>query len=161
MAISIDASNAVIALLSGESGLALSLETLATDRTTTPVAACAIRNANLSVELAERAPTQYPCIHVYCERVTNNLKEKFAVLSGTAQVTVEVRVSANSIEDLTAQLCLYTEAVLDVLRTHRGELSAGLHYGGSYDVVYQPIRKGGDNLLQVAKISLPLFLHLA
>jgi hypothetical protein len=153
--------NSLLAILSAETGLPSSLSRLAADYAVSPVSACSIRGLNLSVDLSERAPSQYPALFVYCERMTNSLREKFSTFSGTAQMVIEVRVSASSPAELDIRSSLYTEAVLDVLNLHRGEWATGVHYGGGYDVAFQPVRRGGDNYLQISRISVPVQLHIS
>src|SRR5687767_536822 len=59
-----------------------------------------ILRQHVSAEIAERAGNiRYPVAHVYCEKVVNQLREKFRTFSGTAQLIVEIRVSHDHIEE--------------------------------------------------------------
>jgi hypothetical protein len=113
----------------------------------------AIQNA--ASDLAERTlQGKYPAVLVYCDRLTNTLKEKFRVFSGTARLCVEVRCSQDRLEDLDQQLQLYTGAVCRILEDGRGDWKQGLYYAGGYEVTYGPVRTGGNHFLQTAKVVL-------
>lgn len=112
---------------------------------------------NVAAELMEKtAGAQYPRLHLYTEKVTNSLREKFRAFSGTVRLAAEVRVSQDRIEDLERKLLLYVDAVTDVLDSHRGCWSAGVIYTGGYEVSLQPMKHGGRNFLQTAKIVFEL-----
>ena len=109
---------------------------------------------NAAPEIVERSNVNhYPTVHLYCNKVINSLREKFRTFSGEAQLTAELRVSQdrlNGIEDL---LQLYVDAVARVLDQSRGDWGDGVFYGGGYEVLYTPVKHGGKNFLQTAKIS--------
>jgi hypothetical protein len=108
-------------------------------------------------ELAERSPgVKYPVAYVYVEKLTNSLTEKFRRYSGKAAMAVEIRVSQDRMEDLERRLQLYVEAVTGVLELSRGDLGSGLFYGGEYVVEFAPVRHGGRNYLQSAKVLFDL-----
>src|SRR5690349_9775690 len=49
---------------------------------------------NVSLELIERSTDAgFPALQVYCDRVINDLREKFRTFSGRAEMAVEVRAS--------------------------------------------------------------------
>jgi hypothetical protein len=109
---------------------------------------------NVSPDLAERSlPTAYPVLTIWCERLNNLLIEKFRVFSGKAHLAIEVRVSQDRLEGLEKRLQLYTEAVLRVLDQNRGDWGEGLFYTGGYDAAFGPVKHGGKNFLQTAKIT--------
>lgn len=109
---------------------------------------------NISPEIAERSSiSKYPSIHVFCERVTNTLREKFRMFSGEAGMVVEVRVSSDRVEHTERDLQLYTEAVTLVLEQARGDWGGGAFYTGGYEISYGPVKHGGRNFLQSARIS--------
>lgn len=109
---------------------------------------------NVSFELAEKsAGVRYPAVYVYCEGVANLQKEKFRVFSGKVHMAVEVRVSSDRLEDVSQELQAYAGAVTDVLDAHRGEWARGMYYAGGYKVEFGPIKRGGKNFLQVAKVQ--------
>jgi hypothetical protein len=127
----------------------------------------AIANANIIVqnvppEIAEKSlVTKYPAVHLYCEKVVNQLREKFRTFSGQAHMMVEVRVSSDRLDDLETQMQLYVEAVTQVLDANRGDWGGGVFYGGGYEVNYGTVKHGGRYLLQTAKISLVVEVSLA
>ena len=109
---------------------------------------------NVAADIAEISlVTKYPAVHVYCEKATNQLKEKFRTFSGQAQMVVETRVSQDQLQNLETQMQLYVEAVTSVLDANRGDWGGGMFYGGGYEVSYGQVKHGGRNLLQIAKIS--------
>jgi len=48
---------------------------------------------------------------------------------------------------------LYADAVMQTLNSGRGDWGDGMFYGGAYDVSFGPIKKGGRNFIQVAKVT--------
>jgi hypothetical protein len=109
---------------------------------------------NTPVELAERSTNvQYPAMHLYCEKLANQLTEKFRAFSGKARMVVEVRVSQDRLEELQRNLEAYVEAVGEVLDRNRGDWGEGLFYAGGYEATFGPVKHGGKNFLQVAKVA--------
>ena len=54
---------------------------------------------NVSVDISEKTGhAQYPALLVYCDKVSNTLKEKFRTFSGKAHVVVEVRHSQDTLD---------------------------------------------------------------
>ena len=54
---------------------------------------------NASVEISEKTGyVQYPALLVYCDKVSNTLKEKFRQFSGKAHMVVEVRHSQDELD---------------------------------------------------------------
>jgi hypothetical protein len=110
-------------------------------------------------ELNERPErVRYPVIYVYCDRLDNQLREKFRRFSGTARMVVEIRVGADRLEKLQSLVHLYTESVLDTLERRRGDWGGGLYFGGGYEVTFGPVKHGGPNFLQTAKVVCELIL---
>lgn len=110
---------------------------------------------NAAPELAERSTVhKYPVLLVYCSKLTNLLREKFRRFSGEAQMTVEVRVSQDRLDELEARLQMYVDAVLYVLDHSRGDWGDGVFYAGAYEVTYGAVKHGGRNFIQIAKIAL-------
>ena len=109
---------------------------------------------NVSPEIAEKSTgAVYPTFHVYCDKVNNVLREKFRKFSGTARMTVEVRASQDRLEMLEQRLGVYVDAVTAVLDANRGDWGLGMFYTGGYDIAIAPVRQGGRNFLQIAKVS--------
>ena len=75
-----------------------------------------ILERNVAAELAEKTSgVRYPVVYVYCEKVVNDLREKFRTFSGTADLCVDIRVSHEHMDELQPSLQAYVEAVTDVL----------------------------------------------
>jgi len=48
---------------------------------------------NVAAELSEKSQVvKYPVVHVYADRIRNDLKEKFRTFSGTVRTVAEVQV---------------------------------------------------------------------
>jgi hypothetical protein len=122
-----------------------------------PIAALQIVSLHVAADLLEKsAGAQYPRVHLYCEKITNHLKEKFRNFSGTIRLVAEVRVSQDRAENVESSLMLYVDAVTDVLDSHRGDWGDGYFFTGGYEVTFSPMKHGGKNFLQTAKISFDL-----
>jgi hypothetical protein len=66
---------------------------------------------------------------------------------------MEVRSSQDRLEGLERQVQLYVDAVTKVLDGNRGDWGDGFFYGGGYEVVFGPVKRGGKSYLQTARIS--------
>jgi hypothetical protein len=109
---------------------------------------------NSASDLAEKSQSvRYPAIYIYCDRLTNALREKFATFSGTAQLAVEVRCSNDRINGIEHTLERYADAVCDVMDQARGSWQDGAYYAGGYEIVYGTLKHGGKNYIQTAKIT--------
>ena len=109
---------------------------------------------NIPADLAEKSTGgTYPSVHVYCEKLSNTLREKFRRVSGRARMVSEVRVSQDRLEGIERRLQLYADAVMRVLDSSRGSWGGGLFYAGGYEAEFSGVRRGGRNFLQIAKIS--------
>ena len=115
----------------------------------------------ITADLAEKAATvRYPVVHVYCDRVTNKLTEKFRTFSGTASVVAEVRVTHDHVCDLQRELAFFVDVVTEVLHRSRGDWGSGVCYTGGYEVAIQPVKRGGRSYLQAALISLDVQISI-
>ncbi len=113
-----------------------------------------ILGSNVSYELLEKTVgAKYPSVHIYCDKVSNTLREKFRSFSGTVQLTAEVRVSQDRLEGIEDTLKQYTDALTSVLDHNRGDWAPGVQFTGGYEIAYQPVKHGGKNFLQTAKIG--------
>jgi len=113
-------------------------------------------------ELTEKASNvKYPVIHVYCDRIVNSLKEKFRSFSGTADLNIEIRVSHDHLTELDSQLQYYLQGITDVLDRKRGKWENGMFYTGGYEIVFSPIKRGGRNYLQSARVRLEVHINLS
>ena len=146
----------VVSLLVAPQGLNACVSTLAAAQNF--VAAALGQNQivaqNISIELAERSTNvKYPSICVYCDKIINQLREKFRNFSGTAAMTIEVRVSQDRLAGIEAQLQLYVDAVTQLLDQNRVDWGEGMYYSGGYEAALGPVKHGGQNLIQVGKVT--------
>jgi hypothetical protein len=109
---------------------------------------------NVSTDINEKAgPTHYPAVLVYCDKLSNTLKEKFRQFSGRAHVVIEVRHSQDQLDGIEAGLQVYVDAVCALLDDSRGDWGGGSQYTGGYEVNYEAVARGGKNFLQRAKVG--------
>lgn len=142
--------------LRADTGLRFAVADLAsrTSATVPLVETSNITAINVSVDAIEHTGwTSYPRVHVYCEQVRNQQLEKGRAFSGTIGLVAEVRVSHDRLESVNDQMLLYADAVTDVLDGICGDWGEGLVYGGGYEIQFSPVRKGGKNFVQSAKVS--------
>jgi hypothetical protein len=57
------------------------------------------------------------------------------------------------LEGLQDGLETYTDAVRQVLETSRGDWGDGMFYSGEYQASFGPVKHGGKNFIQTAKIT--------
>jgi hypothetical protein len=113
-----------------------------------------MRAQNAGAELVERAgAVRYPMVTVYCEKVVNDLKEKFRSFSGRAELAIEVRHSQDRLEGLEAAIEQETDALTKALSASRGDWGDGMYYAGGYQVSFGRVSRGGKNFTQVAKVT--------
>jgi hypothetical protein len=146
----------VLSLLTADPGLNGNLDTLAQiqDTPLPPLALSQISTSNIAFDVQERSGgVTYPALYIYCDKLSNSLTEKFRTFSGTAGVVVEVRLSQDQVDGLAATLESYVDAVTQVLDQNRGDWGQGLFYAGGYDVAFGPVKHGGRNFIQIAKIT--------
>lgn len=140
----------VIQLVTGTSGVNSYLAGSAQSA----LSAAQVRAQNVAPDIAEQSNTlQYPAINVYCEKIVNNLTEKFRTFSGSVQTTVELRHSQDRLDGLQDGLENYADAIMQVLNANRGDWGNGMFYCGEYQVAFGAVKHGGKNFLQVAKIT--------
>jgi hypothetical protein len=119
-----------------------------------PITATQIIAQNVAPDVAEQSVvSKYPLIYVYCNKMVNELKEKFRRFSGDAQMVAEVRVSQDRLDDIETNLQVYLDAVTLVLDNNRGDWGDGVVYGGGYEVTFGGVKHGGRNFIQIAKVS--------
>lgn len=118
------------------------------------VDASQVRGQNVAAEMAERAlGLKYPAVNVYCEKIVNDLREKFRAFSGRVQMTIELRRSQDRLEGIQNRLELYVDATMQMLNGSRGDWGDGMYFGGGYEVAFGPVKQGGKNFIQVAKVT--------
>jgi hypothetical protein len=109
---------------------------------------------NVAAELAERSiESTYPLVAVYCDKIRNELKEKFRVFSGPARLVVEVRLTHDRLEGLEDVTEAYTDAVMQVLNQSRGDWGEGMYYAGGYEVDFGAVKRGGRGFLRTATVK--------
>jgi hypothetical protein len=146
----------VLGLLSAPPGLNSNLATLAEAENLSfpPVAAAQLLAQNVPAELAERSTdVKYPAVNIYCEKIVNQLVEKFRTFSGKAVMTIEVRVSQDRLDGLETQVQTYVDAVTQVLDQNRGDWGEGMFYTGGYEAAIGAVKHGGRNFIQIAKVT--------
>jgi hypothetical protein len=113
-----------------------------------------VRAQNVAAEMAERSgAVKYPSVNVYCEGLANDLREKFRSFSGKAEMAIEVRHSQDRLEGLEQKLEFYVDGAMQLLNESRGDWGDGMFYGGKYQVSFSPVKQGGKNFMQIAKIT--------
>lgn len=150
------AAGKVITILTEPAGLNARLAAFSAEEGGGPVhiSAAQVMAQNVALEVAERSgEMQYPAVHVYCERLVNEMREKFRRFSGRAQMAIDVRLSQDRLEGIGRKLEGYVEAVTQVLDRNRGDWSAGMFYTGGYEVAFGPVKRGGKNFVQGAKVT--------
>lgn len=148
--------NTVVQMLAGPTGLPQAVSAIAEQERLelAQIGAEHVAAQQVAFEVAEKsAGVRYPAVYVYCLGVANLLKEKFRTFSGKVYMAVEVRVTSDRLEEVSQQLQAYTNAVTDVLDAHRGEWAPGMYYAGAYKVDFGPVKHGGKNFLQAAKVQ--------
>jgi len=146
----------VIQMITGTSGVNAGLAALTLGSTAAPSAfdMAQVRSQNVAADVAERSTVvQYPVVNVYCEKIVNSLAEKFRTFSGNLEMAIEVRHSQDRLDGLQDTLEIYTDALTQVLNGARGDWGAGMFYGGAYEASFGPVKKGGKNFIQVAKVT--------
>jgi hypothetical protein len=117
------------------------------------VDAAQVRAQNAPAETAERSGVKYPCVNVYCQGIKNQLREKFRTFSGQAQMAIELRCSQDRLDGLQDQLSLYVDSTMAMLDAGRGDWGDGMFFGGEYEVSFGPVKQGGKNFIQMAKVT--------
>ena len=117
---------------------------------------------NASPDLSEHSSvSKYPVLYVYCSKLQNLLREKFCTFSGEAQMTIEVRVSQDRLDELETRAQMYVDAVIQVLNQNRGDWGDGVFYGGTYEVAFGAAKHGGRNFIQIAKITFAIEISVS
>lgn len=150
------------ARMRSESGIGLYLEAAgaAASVSVGPMLPEQVVEGQMNVEIAEKMPVRYPQVYVYCERLTNSLKEKFRTFSGSARMVVETRVSHDRAEAVEGHLQTLVDSVTAVLGAARGEWREGMYYAGGYEVTYAAVKAGGRQYVKAAKISFDVEISL-
>ena len=146
-------------MLGGQTGISAGISAVAAKLSISAagIPAPRIVAINIASEVVEKsAGTQYPSIHVYCERLANQLREKFRTFSGTARMAMDIRVTHDRLDGIANLIQLYADAATEVLDTHRGDWGQGMFFPGSYELTYGTVKHGGKNFIQTAKLTFDL-----
>jgi hypothetical protein len=146
----------VVNRITGPAGLNVGLAALMQNGADTAqlVDAAQVRAQNVAADMAERSGTvKYPSVNVYCEGLVNDLREKFRSFSGRAQIAIEMRHSQDRLDGLEQRLELYVDGAMWMLNESRGDWGEGMFFGGKYQVSFSPVKQGGKNFMQTAKIT--------
>lgn len=149
----------VAGLLRGEGGLQSNIDAIAAADSGPGIKLGAgdVVAQNLPVDIAERnTNVSYPSVYVYCQKAVNHLREKFRTFSGQVNIAIEVRVSADRVEALDAQMNVLVDAVTSTLDQNRGEVGAGIFFGGEYEIGFSAIKHGGRNFIQMGTVTFAL-----
>ncbi len=115
----------------------------------------AVRVENVPADLAdENRSTVYPAVYVYAARMDNVLRSKFAGFSGPIRLVADVRCTGERYEGLEEELTSYVEAVTTAVAGSAGPWAEGLVYSGAYTVKFEPVKLGGRNFIQSARVEL-------
>lgn len=154
------ASRLLADILSGETGLGTVSTTNWPQSGDPGMGLGPLKRGNVAADLAERGPIRYPAIYLYCDRLSNTLREKFRTFAGTARLNIEIRASQEKLEGIEERLQDLSESVLAVLHTHRGDWGGGVYYSGLYELSLSPVKAGGKGFLQTAKIQFEVSLSI-
>jgi len=149
--------------LAASTGLPANVAQLATSESVTvpPFSVNQVIGQNVAPEIAERSTgAKYPLVHVYCIKLSNLLTEKFRTFSGQALMAAEVRVSQDRLEGLESVVQLYADAVTQVLDQSRGDWGGGVFFCGGYEIDYGPVKSGGQNFIEIAKVTFVLEISI-
>jgi hypothetical protein len=127
-----------------------------------PLDPAQIRTGNIASEIADHSNTvRYPTANVYCEKIVNTQVEKFRTFSGFILMTIDLRYSSDRVDHVQSTLEIYTDAVMGVLDVCSGDWGSGLFYGGGFTVVFGPVKQGGKNFIQTAKITFEIGVSIS
>ena len=146
-----------------EAGLSENLGAVAELQSLTlaPIEANQIFTQSVAQKLVERAvDMKFPALLLYCEKITNDLKEKFRTFSGKAHMAIEVRISQDRIEGVSDLLQIYVDTLTRILDQNRGDWGNGMFYTGGYQAVFGQMEHGGRNFIQTGKITFEVLVSI-
>jgi hypothetical protein len=150
------ATSKVLQLMNAPGGLNTNVAVLAQAENVSlsPVPAARFFTDNVASDVAEKsADVKYTAVYVYCNKIVNDLREKFRSFSGRLQMEIDVRVSQDRLEGIDGTSQLYTDAVTQILNQNRGDWGQGLFYAGGYEICFAPVKHGGRNFIKSATVS--------
>jgi hypothetical protein len=150
MQIGSEARSKLVGYLTAPAGLSASMAELVEAGGPTPQ----VFAQNAAADLVDKTNSvQYPLLTAYCEKISNDLKEKFRSFSGAVQLAIEVRHSQDRLDGIEDSLEQYVDAVAQTLTASRGDWGDGMFFAGAYQVTFGAVKKGGRNFTQAAKIT--------
>ena len=102
--------------------------------------------------LEKHTSCKVPVCAVYCRKVVNNLREKFSLTSGSAEIVAEGTVSSETLEGVAELNSALILSIAQTLGETRGEWAVGGYFGGAWEVQIEPIKSGGLQYLQTSKV---------
>lgn len=119
-----------------------------------PITGRSMALLNAANDLMDQArDARYPQLLLFAEQMDNQQREKFAYFAGVLRLAAEVRLSSDSLDKMEENLHRYVEAVINVVHSADPRWSDDTTYTGRYSVNYSPVRAGGHNFIQSARIS--------
>ena len=149
----------VVGILAAGSGIAAALEALNVQQGVIlpRITVQQIIAQNVTPEVSDLSTVDnYPLGYVYCTKIVNQLREKFRIFSGQAEMVVEARVSQDRLDLIETNLQAYMDAITQVLDNSRGDWGDGIFFDGGYAVTFGGVKHGGRNFLQIAKAAFVL-----
>jgi hypothetical protein len=144
-------------VFSGPGGINDQLASMSLNPALPPVSSILKLSAPLDA-YEKTASVGYPVATIYCDRLKNTLAEKYRMLSGSATLVVELRVSGARVEDLDTQLNSYVQAACGVLEATRGPWTDIGTYTGTYDIKFQSAKPGGKQFTKSAHIEFDIHI---
>ncbi len=109
---------------------------------------------NVPADLADQNRSViYPAIYLYSSRMENVLRRKFNGFAGPIRFVADVRCTRERYDGLERELSAYVEALTTALGNNAGSWGQNLIYSGAYAVKFEPVKLGGKNFIQSAKIE--------
>jgi hypothetical protein len=110
---------------------------------------------NVPADLADQNRSViYPAVYLYSARMENVIRRKFNGFSGPVRFMADVRCTEERYEGLERELASYVEAVMTALAGNTGPWGQNLTYSGVFTVKFEPVKLGGRNFIQSAKVEL-------
>jgi hypothetical protein len=112
---------------------------------------------NIAPDVADQnRGTVYPAAYLYAARMENLPRQKFAGFSGPIRLAADLRCTGERYDGLEREITSHVEAVTAALASSTGSWGEGLVYSGAYAVKFEPVKLGGRNFLQSAKIEIEI-----
>lgn len=103
---------------------------------------------------------RYPAVWIYCKRMKNTARAKFARFSGSVTLVAEVATAHAKAELAERLLHFYIEALTDVLERSRGDWGSGITYAGGYEVEFSGTKLFGKHYVRSARVEIEVMAHL-